>query len=53
MGTPEGKIQILRDELKAREAQMARISEIWSVRERELLSRRGPRSTRRTWSCRA
>ena len=38
MGTPEGKIQILRDELKAREAQIARISEIWSVRERELLS---------------
>ncbi len=38
MGTPEGKIQILRDELKAREAQLARISEIWTVRERELLS---------------
>ncbi len=38
MGTPEGKIQILRDELKMREAQIARISEIWSVRERELLS---------------
>ena len=38
MGTPEGKIQILRDELKAREAQVARISEIWTVRERELLS---------------
>ena len=37
MGTPEGKIQILRDELKIREAQLARISEIWSVRERELL----------------
>ena len=32
MGTPEGKIQILRDELKSREAQIARISEIWSVR---------------------
>ncbi len=38
MGTPEGKIQIFRDELKTREAQIARISEIWSVRERELLS---------------
>jgi ParB family transcriptional regulator, chromosome partitioning protein len=38
MGTPEGKIQILRDELKVREAQIARISEVWSVRERELLS---------------
>ena len=38
MGTPEAKIQILRDELKSREAQIARISEIWSVRERELLS---------------
>ena len=38
MGTPEGKIQVLRDELKVRESQVARISEIWSVRERELLS---------------
>src|SRR5262249_14781553 len=38
MGTPEGKIQILRDELKLRESQLARISEIWTVRERELLS---------------
>src|SRR4029079_13546149 len=38
MGTPEGKIQILRDELKLREAQLARISVIWTVRERELLS---------------
>jgi ParB family transcriptional regulator, chromosome partitioning protein len=38
MGTPEGKIQILRDELKARESQLARISEIWTVRERELLN---------------
>ncbi len=38
MGTPEGKVQILREELKFREAQLARISEIWGVRERELLS---------------
>src|SRR5437660_449441 len=38
MSSPEGKLQILRDELKAREAQIARISEIWSVRERELSS---------------
>ncbi|MCI0571529.1 MAG: response regulator, partial [Myxococcaceae bacterium] len=37
-GTPEGKIQLLRDELKLREAQVARIAEIWSVRERELLT---------------
>src|SRR5260370_29563524 len=38
MGTPEGKVQLLRDELKVRESQLARISEIWAVRERELLS---------------
>ncbi len=38
LGTPEAKIQILRDELKVREAQIARISEIYAVRERELLS---------------
>lgn len=38
LGTPEGKLQIIRDELKGREAQIARLSEIWSVRERELLS---------------
>src|SRR5215472_4745469 len=38
MSSPEGKVQILREELKVREAQVARISEIWSVRERELLS---------------
>src|SRR6185369_14631258 len=38
MGTPEGKIQILREELKSRESQIARLSEIWTVRERELLS---------------
>lgn len=38
LGTPEAKIQILRDELKTREAQIARLSEIWTVRERELLS---------------
>ncbi|HEX8821788.1 MAG TPA: response regulator, partial [Archangium sp.] len=38
MGTPEGKVQLLRDELKVREAQIARISEIWNVRERELVS---------------
>src|SRR5690606_24393498 len=37
-GTPEGKIQMLREELKHREAQVARIGEIWSVRERELLT---------------
>jgi len=38
MGTPEGKVQILREELKFRESQLARISEIWAARERELLS---------------
>src|SRR5215468_9684240 len=38
MSSPEGKVQILREELKVREAQVARISEIWGVRERELLS---------------
>jgi len=38
MSSPEGKVQILREELKVREAQVARISEIWAVRERELLS---------------
>ncbi len=38
MSTPEGKIQVLREELKFRESQLARISEIWAVRERELLS---------------
>lgn len=38
MGTPEAKVQILREELKLRESQIARLSEIWAVRERELLS---------------
>ncbi|MFN7135103.1 MAG: response regulator, partial [Myxococcales bacterium] len=38
LATPEGKLQVLRDELKSREAQIARISEVWASRERELLS---------------
>ncbi len=37
LSTPEGKLQLLREEFKIREAQIARISEIWSSRERELL----------------
>ncbi len=38
LDTPEGRLQFLREELKLREVQIARISEVWSVRERELLS---------------
>jgi chromosome segregation ATPase len=38
LATPEGKLQILREELNRREAQVARLSEIWAVRERELAS---------------
>src|SRR6266545_1463877 len=36
LATPEGKLGVLRDDLRAREAQLARISEIWEAREREL-----------------
>jgi len=36
INTPEGKLQLLRDELRGREAQIARLSEIWAIRDREL-----------------
>ncbi|HEX9288986.1 MAG TPA: response regulator, partial [Anaeromyxobacteraceae bacterium] len=36
LATPEGKLQVLRDDLKAREAQIARLAEIWDVRERDV-----------------
>jgi len=38
LATPEGKLQILREELNRRESQVARLSEIWGIRERELTS---------------
>jgi ParB family transcriptional regulator, chromosome partitioning protein len=38
LSTPEGKLQVLREELNRREAQVARFSEIWTIRERELTS---------------
>jgi ParB family chromosome partitioning protein len=34
--SPEGRLQLLREDLKWREAQIARLAEIWEVREREL-----------------
>jgi ParB family chromosome partitioning protein len=36
--TPEGRQQLLREDLKWREAQIARLAEIWEVRDRELAS---------------
>jgi len=36
LGTPEGRIEALRRDVKWREAQIARIAEIWEVREREV-----------------
>ena len=38
LATPEGKLQVLREELNRRESQVARLSEIWTIRERELTS---------------
>jgi ParB family chromosome partitioning protein len=38
LASPEGKLTLLREEVKTREAQIARVSEIWGARERELLS---------------
>jgi CheY-like chemotaxis protein/chromosome segregation ATPase len=38
LATPEGKLQVLRDELRQRESQIARISEIWTTRDREQLA---------------
>lgn len=32
----DGRLQLLRDDLKAREAQIAQLSELWEVREREV-----------------
>ncbi|WP_152643433.1 response regulator, partial [Anaeromyxobacter sp. PSR-1] len=36
--TPEGRAELLREDLRWREAQLARLGEIWAVRERELAS---------------
>jgi ParB family chromosome partitioning protein len=36
--SPEGRAALLRDELKEREAQVARLAELWEVREREVAS---------------
>src|SRR6266542_804016 len=36
--TQEGRLQLLRDDLKWRKAQLARLAEVWAVRERELAS---------------
>ena len=43
--TPEGRLSLLREDLKWREAQLARLGELWEVREREVaeLRRAGPR----------
>jgi ParB family chromosome partitioning protein len=34
--TADGRLQLLRDDLKAREAQIAQLAELWEVREREV-----------------
>ncbi|MGB8930630.1 MAG: response regulator, partial [Anaeromyxobacteraceae bacterium] len=34
--TADGRLQLLRDDLKAREAQLARLAEVWDIREREV-----------------
>jgi len=36
LATPEGRLSLLREDLKAREAQIARLAEIWETREQEL-----------------
>jgi ParB family chromosome partitioning protein len=36
LATPEGRLEVLREDLRAREAQIARLSELWEVREREV-----------------
>jgi len=36
LATPEGRLSLLREDLKVREAQIARLSQIWEAREREL-----------------
>jgi ParB family chromosome partitioning protein len=38
LATPEGRLTLLREDLKWREAQLARLSEIWEIREREVAS---------------
>lgn len=38
LSSPEGRLTLLREELKEREAQIARLSELWEVREREVAS---------------
>jgi ParB family chromosome partitioning protein len=38
LSSPEGRAALLRDELKEREAQVARLAELWEVREREVAS---------------
>jgi ParB family chromosome partitioning protein len=38
LATPEGRLALLREDLKWREAQLARLSEIWEIREREVAS---------------
>jgi ParB family chromosome partitioning protein len=38
LATPEGRLALLREDLKWREAQLARLAEIWEVREREVAS---------------
>lgn len=36
MATPEGRLALLREDLRWREAQLARLAELWEVREREV-----------------
>ncbi len=38
LATPEGRLALLREDLRWREAQLARLAEIWEVREREVAS---------------
>ncbi|HVI94683.1 MAG TPA: response regulator, partial [Anaeromyxobacter sp.] len=36
LATPEGKLEVLREDLRAREAQIARLAEVWDARERDV-----------------
>lgn len=38
LASPEGRLTLLREDLKWREAQLARLAEIWEIRERETAS---------------
>jgi ParB family chromosome partitioning protein len=38
LASPEGRLTLLREDLKWREAQLARLSELWEIREREVAS---------------